>query len=79
MKLCFIQSSADLFRSFMLLLESLTIKDQGKTKGDGILGNLECSVWNPGFLLWGGLVTSTWNLVCLTVERYNKKQMCLLK
>ena len=63
------QSWADLFCSFMLLLESLTIKDQGHIKGDGLLGNLECSLWNSGFLLWGGLVTSTWNLVCLTVER----------
>ena len=72
MILCFsflFQSCADLFCSFMLLLGSLTIKDQGQINGDGTLGDLECFVWNSGFLLWGGLVTSTWNLVCLTVER----------
>ena len=53
----------------MLLLVSLTTKDEDQIKGDGLLGDLECSLWNSGFLLWGGLLTSTWNLVCLTAER----------
>ena len=48
---------------------SRTIKDQGHTNTKGILGDLECSVWNGGLFLWAGMVTSTWNLVCLTVER----------
>ena len=56
----------------MLLLTSLTIKDAFYTKFDGILGDLECSVWNGEMFLWAGLVTSTWNLVCLTVERYSE-------
>ena len=46
----------------MLLLVSLTTKDQSEINGDGILGDLECSLWNSGFLLWGGLVTSTWSV-----------------
>ena len=53
----------------MLLLTALTIRDAFHTKFDGILGDLECSVWNGEMFLWGGLVASTWNLVCLTLER----------
>ena len=63
------QSLADLFCSFILLLFALTIKDQTKTMSDGMLGVLECHLWNSDYLLWGGLLTSTWNLVCLTIER----------
>ena len=62
-----LQSFADLFCSIMLLL-SRNIDFQNM-KTNGILGQLECSVWNSCFLLWGGLVASTWNLVSLTVER----------
>ena len=64
-----LQSSADLFCSLLLLLISLTINDIYSVGADGILGDLECSIWNAEMFLWGGLVTSTWNLVCLTGER----------
>ena len=64
-----LKSSADLFCSIILLLMSQSIRDQGHTRTDGILGGLERSVWNGGLFLWPGMVTSTWNLVCLTVER----------
>ena len=53
----------------MLLLTALTIKDALRTRFDGVLGDLECSIWNGEMFLWGGLVASTWNLVCLTLER----------
>ena len=53
----------------MLLLTAQTIQDVFNTRFDGILGDLECSIWNGEMFLWGGLVGSTWNLVCLTVER----------
>ena len=52
----------------VLLLTTLTINDAYSTKSDGILGDLEYSIWNGELFLWGGLVASTWNLVCLTLE-----------
>ena len=61
------QSFADLFCSIMLLL-SRNIDDQN-IKTNGILEQVQCHLWNSGFLLWGDLVASTWNLVSLTVER----------
>ena len=63
------QSFADLLSATIMLLTSLTIKNSFHTRAKGILGDLECSVWNGDMLLWTGMVTSTWNLVCLTVER----------
>ena len=57
-----LQSSADLFCSFILLLSSLMKKDAFSTKYDGILGDLECAVWNGDLFLWAGLATSTWKL-----------------
>ena len=63
----------------MLLLTALTIKDALHTRFDGILGDLECSVWNGEMFLWGGLVASTWNLVCLTVERYTEHCVNFIK
>ena len=58
-----------MFSSWILLINSLILTDVKNTRADGILGYLECIIFNTGFLLWGGLVTSTWNLVCLTIER----------
>ena len=65
----FFQSSADLFCSLLLLLITQTLKDYYRVTANGTLGYLECSMWNNTMFLWGGLYTSTWNLVCLTVER----------
>ena len=53
----------------MLLLNSRIVNDITNIKTDGILGYVECAVSNTGFLVWGGFLASTWNLVCLTVER----------
>ena len=57
--------------SLALLLRSLTNQDQTYVMMyDGILGHLECSFWNQGVLIWGGFLASTYNLLCLTIERY---------
>ena len=53
----------------MLLLFSLTIKDQTKTRSDGILGHLECHLWNSDFLLWGGLLMSGLNRIDFPTHR----------
>ena len=63
------QSFAHLLCSAVLLLSSLILRGDLSIKNDGILGHLECSVWHGYLLLWSSLFTSTWNLVCLTVER----------
>ena len=65
----YLQSSIDLLGSLMLLLATQTIKGKNKTAHDGLLGDLECGIWNTRLFLWGALVASTWNLVCLTLER----------
>ena len=65
----FFQSSIDLVCSLILLLTTLTRKDTYYTVNDGVLGDLECGLWNTRVFLWGTLLASTWNLVCLTVER----------
>ena len=63
------QSAIDLFCALVLLLSSLTITDLYNTMSTGWLGDQECGFWNGKDLLWGGLTSSSWNLVCLTVER----------
>ena len=54
----------------MLLLTTVTIRDTHAIHHDGILGELECRLWNTQALLWGLFKSSTWNLVALTIERY---------
>ena len=68
---CFLsfQSAIDLTCSLTLLLITHTVKDAYQTTTKGLLGDLECSVWNSRLFLWGTLVSSSWNLVCLTIER----------
>ena len=36
----------------------------------GLKGDAYCKIWQSKLFLWGFLVSSTYNLVCLTVERY---------
>ena len=62
------QSLLDLAVSFILLLTTLTIKDPFKIHNIGILGWLECRLWNTKSLLWGLFKSSTWNLVALTLK-----------
>ena len=63
------QSLLDFSVSVVLLLSTLTVKDPYKVHNGGILGWMECRMWNTKFLLWGLFVSSTWNIVLLTFER----------
>ena len=53
----------------MLLLTTVTIKDALHTRFDGILADLECSIWNGEMLLWGGLSQGLLGLCCLIETR----------
>ena len=64
------QSLIDFVCSLMLLLTTQFLKDAYHTVNDGILGDLECGIWNSKLFIWGPLVSSTWNLMCLTIERF---------
>ena len=61
------QSVADLVSSVNLIAYS-TIQDSKVS--DDLGGVLLCKVWLSGGLVWGFLLTSTWNLMVLTIERY---------
>ena len=63
------QSVIDLAVSVVLLLVTLSIKDTYSTRNSGILGFIECTMWNNQFLLWALFVLSTWNIVTMTFER----------
>ena len=64
------QSLIDFFASVILLILSLTVEDPSEVHRDGILGQLECRLWNTEFLLWGLFFASTWNIVAMTIERF---------
>ena len=55
--------------STVLLLTTLIIRDTHSLHNDGILGTIECVMWNIKFMLWGLFASSTWNIVALTFER----------
>ncbi len=65
-----LQNSTDLFCTLVLFLSSFTIVNHHITHSSGWVGELECRIWNSEALLWAGLNSSTWNLVCLAVERF---------
>ena len=52
-----------------LLLVTLLIRDTHVIHQTGVLGEIECRVWNSQAILWGLFDSSTWNLVTLTFER----------
>ena len=64
------QSIIDLAVSADLLSTALSIKDTYSTRNSGILGFIECTMWNNQFLLWALFVSSTWNIVTMTFERW---------
>ena len=66
----FLQSAIDFFASVILLISSLTLEDTTKVRREGILGQLECRLWNTEFFLWALFFASTWNIVAMTIERY---------
>ncbi len=64
------QSAADFYSTLILLLTSLTVINPTKTYSSGWFAEVECRIWNSWALFWSSLDVSTWNLVCLAVERY---------
>ena len=52
-----------------LVASMLTINDTHDTYSNGILGVLQCKLWNSQMFLWGLFISSTINLVSLTFER----------
>ena len=66
----FLKSILDFAVSIVLLLLTLTVEDSYKVKNNGVLGWIECRLWNTEFLLWGLFGSSTWNIVLLTLERF---------
>ena len=63
------QSFLDFSASFILLLLTITVRDAYSVHSSGILGSVECRLWNTEFILWGLFLCSTWNIVSLTFER----------
>ena len=63
------QSVIDFSSSLVLLLLTYTVTDNYKTSSEGWLADLECGIWNTKYILWGTLTSSSWNMVCLTIER----------
>ena len=69
---CLFQSLLDFALSILLLLTTWTMAEPGVDEGsraEGVLGWMECHLWKTEFLLWGLNVSSTWNIVTLTIER----------
>ena len=63
------QSLLDFSCSSALLVSTVTITDFYKIHNTGILGWMECHLWNNELLSFGFFLSSTWNIVVLTVER----------
>ena len=53
----------------VLCLATVAVRDTRVVQNGGILGELQCRLWNTKFLMWGLFKSSTWNLVTLTFER----------
>ena len=64
------QSLLDFSCSSTLLVSTVTIIDYYKIHKTGILGWMECHLWNNELLPFGFFLSSTWNIVVLTVERF---------
>ena len=54
----------------MFLISTVTITDVYQIHNTGILGWIECHLWNSEFVYFGLFVSSTWNIVVLTIERF---------
>ena len=63
------QSAIDIMCSLIMMLTALTMTDVNAA-AEGVRGELQCRWWNSRLFLWGFLVSSTYNLVCMTVERW---------
>ena len=67
-KYCSFQSCIDAVASVVLLSSTLTIKDPYQVRNTGILGSLECRLWNTQFLMWSLFIASTYHMIIMTVE-----------
>ena len=67
--LFFFQSSIDFVVSLFLLLTSLFMRNAEKLHSDGWLAELQCKMWNSRIFLFAPMFSSTYNLVCFTIER----------
>ena len=66
---CF-QSLLDCASALVFLISTVTIADVYKIHNTGILGWIECHLWNSELIYFGLFVSSTWNIVVLTIERF---------
>ncbi|XP_071806987.1 galanin receptor 2b-like [Asterias amurensis] len=64
----FNQAVIDFFGSLLILLSSLIAIPDPIPSGVG--GVLLCNLWISNYFVWGLFITSTFNLVALTLERY---------
>ncbi|XP_038048127.1 galanin receptor 2b-like [Patiria miniata] len=62
------QSLVDLATSVLLILCFLT--PEPPLPSSPTAARFLCSVWNSKYLFWATIISSTFNLVCLTLERY---------
>ena len=62
------QSLIDLISSVVLIF-NVIFADRGRPM-PGVSGILLCRLWYSGFLLWASMVTSTFNLLAITIGRY---------
>ena len=64
------QSLLDFSCSLALLVSTLTVRDVYKVHHTGLLGWMECYLWNNELLSFGLFLSSTWNIVIITIERF---------
>ena len=64
------QSLLDFTASMVLIASTVTVRDFEKVFHTGIIGWMECHLWKTEFIHYGLFLSSTWNIVTLTVERF---------
>lgn len=65
------QSMIDFTSSLLLIGDATTKFVAGYEVGmKGLAGDVYCRLWLNSILLWGMLVSSTYNLIAITIERY---------
>ncbi|KAK2183266.1 hypothetical protein NP493_316g02109 [Ridgeia piscesae] len=63
------QSVIDLLSSVFIIATTLTV-DTGIRRLSGFADELYCRFWISGYVIWSLFLSSTYNLVLLTLERY---------
>lgn len=65
------QSALDLMVAVLLIGDATTRFVEGYNSGlKGLAGEVYCRLWLSGVLQWSMLVSSTYNLIMITIERY---------